>query len=224
MNDESRVIDMNVPVTAVDVTGDKTRRRLPRGYLAFKRIFDIALALGAMPILILISIVLIFANPLWNRGPLFYSQLRMGRRCKPFMAYKFRTMTSAPDVARGPNDPLETDRITRLGYLLRRLRLDEMPQFVNVLLGEMSVIGPRPDYWDHAVHYSETVPGYRQRHAMRPGITGLAQVDNGYAEGTDATFVKTRHDMRYINSASLATDWYILRKTIVVIFTGFGAR
>ena len=205
-------------------SGHARRRAMPRGFLAAKRILDIVIAVIALPFVCVIGLVLLIANPIWNRGPLIFSQTRMGRRCKPFKAYKFRTMRVSGDVVRGPNDPLETDRITSLGRFLRRTRIDELPQFVNVLLGEMSFIGPRPDYWDHAVHYMSTIPGYRQRHAMRPGITGLAQVDNGYAEGVDATLVKTRHDLRYIDTACFATDWYVFRKTIVVVFTGFGAR
>jgi len=127
-------------------------------------------------------------------------------------------------ILRGPDDPLEADRITRLGQLLRRSRIDELPQFLNVLAGHMSFIGPRPDYWDHAKHYLDTIPGYRQRHVVRPGITGLAQVDGGYAEGVDATVLKTRHDLRYIRGNGLAMELYVLWRTIYVVFTGFGAR
>lgn len=208
----------------MDLPGRRQRRLVPRGYLAAKRAFDVSVALLALPLVGLVALVLLVANPVWNRGPLFYRQKRMGWRCRPFMALKFRTMHTTPIIARGPNDPLETERITRLGHFLRRLRMDELPQFVNVLLGEMSLIGPRPDYWDHAIHYLETVPGYRRRHALRPGITGLAQVDGGYAEGIEATCLKTMHDLRYIRTVGYGTDLYILRRTVHVVLTGFGAR
>lgn len=189
-----------------------------------KRSFDLMAALSAFPVLAIACLVLLLANPIWNRGPLFYVQTRMGLGCKPFRALKFRTMHAAPSISRGPNDPLETERITKLGRFLRRTRIDEIPQFINILLGQMSLVGPRPDYWDHAIHYVDTVPGYRLRHEMRPGITGLAQVDGGYAEGIEATIQKTRFDLRYLESAGFRTDLYILRRTIRVVITGHGAR
>ncbi len=219
-------MDGNLQVFPEELPGQNTRRRraLPRGYLGLKRGFDVVVALLALPAVIMIAVVLLVLNPFWNKGPLIFAQTRMGWRCRPFQALKFRTMTAAPEISRGPNDPLETDRITKLGVFLRRTRLDEFPQFINVLRGEMSVIGPRPDYWEHATHYSDTITGYRRRHAMRPGITGLAQVDNGYAEGMDATAVKTRRDLDYIDRASFGTDLRIFWRTMKVMFTGFGAR
>lgn len=189
-----------------------------------KRGFDIVISLTGLVITTVMGIVLVALNPIWNRGPLFYSQIRMGRDCQPFRAYKFRTMRASNAIARGPNDPVETDRITPLGHFLRRTRLDEWPQFLNVLRGEMSFIGPRPDYWDHALHYAETVPGYRLRHMVRPGITGLAQVDGGYAEGVDATSTKTRIDLAYIKESGPAMDWYVFWRTVSVVLTGQGAR
>ena len=189
-----------------------------------KRSFDVIVAVAALPAVALVCVVLLVLNPVWNRGPLFFTQKRMGRNCRPFKALKFRTMHAATSIIRGPNDPLETDRITPIGRFLRRTRIDEFPQFINVLLGQMSIIGPRPDFWDHAIHYVETVPGYRQRYDIRPGITGLAQVDGGYAEGIEATLAKTRYDLRYIESAGIRTDWYVLRRTISVVLTGTGAR
>ena len=219
-------MDGNVHLLPEELHDEATRRRkaMPKGYLGAKRVFDIVVAIAALPAIALIGLILLALNPFWNRGPLIFAQIRMGRRCKPFRAFKFRTMKMAPEIARGPNAPLETERITKLGLFLRRSRLDEFPQFINVLLGEMSVIGPRPDYWNHAIHYSETIPGYRRRHAMRPGITGLAQVANGYAEGLDATTIKTRQDLKYIDTAGFRTDAWIFWRTIRVMMTGFGAR
>ncbi len=218
--------DTEISVTAPDFAPSaRYRRRRPvaRRYLVGKRGFDICVALAALPVVVFASLLLLALNPVWNRGPLFYPQKRMGRRCKPFRALKFRTMDTAA-MSRGPNDPLETNRITPLGRFLRRTRFDELPQFANVLIGEMSVIGPRPDYWDHAIHYIETIPGYRQRHLVRPGITGLAQVDGGYAEGIEATVTKTRYDLRYLESVGYRTDWYIVRRTVAVVLSGWGAR
>lgn len=189
-----------------------------------KRGFDILVALAALPLILLVAMVLLAINPVRNAGPLFFLQTRMGRGCRPFRAVKFRSMRPSSRIMRGPDDPLEADRITPLGKFLRRSRIDELPQFINVLAGDMSLIGPRPDFWDHATHYLDTIPGYRLRHAVRPGITGLAQVDGGYAEGIDATVEKTVHDLRYIRGSGFTTEFYVIWRTIHVVFTGAGAR
>ncbi|MBK0399775.1 sugar transferase [Limibaculum sp. M0105] len=199
--------------------------RVPVPAIVFsKRAVDLAASLLALPAIALAGLTLMALNPIWNPGPLFYRQVRMGRDCKPFTAIKFRTMRCTPAIMRGPNDPVEDDRITRLGAFLRKSRIDEWPQFLNVLAGDMSLIGPRPDYWDHAVHYLQTVPGYRERHAMRPGITGLAQVDDGYAEGIESTFRKVRYDLFYIERTGFRMEAYIIMRTLSVLFTGAGAR
>lgn len=206
------------------LTSNVARRTPGRAFLACKRVLDICAALIALPLVALVAAVLFAINPMFNAGPLIFAQTRMGKGCVPFRAYKFRTMRPASQVSRGPEDPLETDRITGLGQFLRRMRIDELPQFANVLLGEMSLIGPRPDFWDHALHYAAEIPGYRQRYAMRPGITGLAQVSHGYAVGADQTVAKTRHDLRYIANAGWRMDLDILLRTTRVVLTGFGAR
>jgi lipopolysaccharide/colanic/teichoic acid biosynthesis glycosyltransferase len=198
----------------------------PSGSRAFwvsKRLFDVVIAILGLPIVALIGVGLLVLNPVWNRGPLLYSQVRMGRDCRPFTVWKFRSMR--PDrEARGPEDPLETDRITPLGAWLRRTRLDETPQLANVLLGEMSLIGPRPDTLDHASRYIETVPDYESRHCLRPGLSGLAQVEMGYAEGSDMAAAKTRYDLAYIERAGWRMETTLVWRTMVVLATGFGAR
>jgi lipopolysaccharide/colanic/teichoic acid biosynthesis glycosyltransferase len=193
-------------------------------FRVIKRTFDIVIAVLALPLILLTALILLIINPIWNAGPLFFMQTRMGRNCQPFRAMKFRTMRPAQQIMRGPDDPLEAERITSVGRFLRRNRIDELPQFFNIIFGQMSLIGPRPDYWDHATHYLDFIPGYRQRHVVRPGITGLAQVDGGYAEGVNATVEKTRHDLRYIRRAGLKMEMYVLWRTIYVVLTGFGAR
>ena len=193
-------------------------------FLSGKRLFDVLMALLALPVVGLAALVLLLINPVWNPGRLFFVQTRMGKDCQPFSAVKFSTMHSAHQIARGPDDPLEDDRITPLGQFLRRSRIDELPQFLNVLAGQMSLIGPRPDYWEHAIHYLDTIPGYRQRHIVLPGISGLAQVDGGYAEGVDATIAKTQLDLHYIRNCGPALEFYVFCRTIYVVCTGFGAR
>ena len=193
-------------------------------YLRVKFIADKVFALTMLPVVAVLAIGLLCLNPFLNRGPLFFIQQRMGRGCRPFTMIKFRTMLPAQEIARRPDDQIETDRITRLGHFLRKTRIDELPQVLNILKGEMSLIGPRPDYWDHAQHFITAVPGYRRRHAVLPGITGLAQVEAGYIESTEATAIKVRHDLDYIRRLGPGVEAYIAARTIRVVLTGSGAR
>ena len=228
MNRHIRRLDIDVAVRPATWAG---RSGIPAAihpttlrFRIAKRAFDIMVAIAAVPLILLTAMVLLVINPILNSGPLLFVQTRMGRDCRPFRAVKFRSMRPVNRIMRGPDDPLEADRITPVGQFLRRSRIDELPQFFNVLAGHMSLIGPRPDYWDHATHYLDSIPAYRQRHIVRPGITGLAQVDGGYAEGVDATVEKTRHDLRYIRGSGIAMEFYVLWRTIYVVCTGFGAR
>jgi len=189
-----------------------------------KRAFDIVVSILALPCVALVGLGLILCNPVGNPGPLFFHQRRMGRGCRPFTLIKFRSMIPVEHMSRGPDDPLEDGRITGLGRLMRLTRLDELPQFLNVLRGDMSLIGPRPDFWDHALHYCESIVGYPNRYSVRPGITGLAQVMGGYAEGTLATQEKTIHDLAYIRGAGLRMEAWVLWRTLIVVITGTGAR
>ena len=110
-----------------------------------------------------------------------------------------------------------TNLVTRLGAVLRKTRLDELPQILNVLRGDMSLIGPRPDCFHHARKFVRVVPGYRERHNVRPGISGLAQVTFGYAQGVDATVAKVNADLHYIRNASFAMDMKVFFRTIVTV-------
>jgi lipopolysaccharide/colanic/teichoic acid biosynthesis glycosyltransferase len=192
-------------------------------YYTAKFIFDISMSILLLPVLILTSLILLVVNPFKNKGPLFYVQTRMGKNCDPFQAIKFRSMTVADAIDRGANDPLETHRITRLGNLLRRLRLDEVPQIINVIKGEMSLVGPRPDYIEHAKVYVDTIPGYIERHAVRPGISGFAQTEVGYAEGLEATRVKVEADLQYIKNRTLALEAWIVWRTLQIVIKRGGA-
>lgn len=188
-----------------------------QGFIWTKRLFDIVIALCLLPWFLLFGFVLLLLNPFFNRGPLFFVQTRMGQHCQPFRAVKFRTMTEVNQPARRADDPLEHDRITPLGHFLRRSRIDEVPQVLNVLVGQMSMIGPRPDYVDHAQVYLDVVPGYRERHAMKPGISGLAQTELGYVEGLAATERKASVDLYYIRNASLKLDLWVVWRTLCVV-------
>jgi len=193
------------------------------GFSAWKRVFDVIGSVLLLPALVLLASAIFFLNPMYNRGSLFFVQARMGRDCQPFRAIKFRTMRKAGSETRGANCPLEKHRITKLGSFLRKSRIDELPQIINVLRGEMSLIGPRPDYFDHAVEYVDKVPGYRERHAVRPGISGLAQTELGYIEGVEGTRRKVKADLYYITHMSLALEMWIFWRTIYVVVRRGGA-
>jgi lipopolysaccharide/colanic/teichoic acid biosynthesis glycosyltransferase len=187
------------------------------GFFTFKRAFDLFVCVALLPALVLTGLALVILNPFLNRGRLLYSQDRMGQGCVPFRAFKFRTMTDAPAIARGAFDGLEHHRITRLGRVLRRTRLDELPQIINVLRGEMSVIGPRPDYLPHARIYLDEVRGYRERHLVRPGISGYAQIVHGYVDGPDGIRRKVDADLHYIRHASVPFELWITWHTFLTV-------
>lgn len=182
-----------------------------------KRFLDIVISLLALPLVTVISILLLLFNPFFNRGPLMYRQERMGLDLKPFVAIKFRTMVPSDQVTRKANDPVERERITPLGGLLRRTRVDELPQFINILTGDMALIGPRPDFMEHAEEYLTLIPEYRERHSVRPGLTGLSQVTLGYVQGVEETRFKAQTDLAYIEKANLLMDLKILWLTVFTL-------
>ncbi|TNC71550.1 sugar transferase [Rubellimicrobium roseum] len=167
--------------------------------------------------LVIVGLMLLMLNPLFNRGRLFFVQTRMGAECQPFRAWKFRSMRPAPSIERGAFDALDSHRITPLGHLLRKTRLDELPQVINVLKGEMSLIGPRPDFFDHAQVYVRQIPGYRERHAVRPGISGYAQTEVGYVDGLEGLRAKVAADLHYARHASFGFDMWIAWRTLCVV-------
>lgn len=191
-------------------------------YLIWKRSFDLTGALVLFPVMVIVGMIILVANQRLNPGPLIYIQTRMGKDCKPFRAFKFRTMVSVDEISRGAFDELEHDRIKPFGRLLRRTRVDELPQILNVIRGDMSLIGPRPDFYDHAVIYINEMPGYRERHYMRPGITGYAQIRHGYIEGLEGLRMKVAADLQYISGASALADLKITWATIKVIVSRHG--
>jgi len=188
-----------------------------------KRITDVVVSLLLLPALALIALALLLLNPRFNRGPVFFHQKRMGQDLVPFTAIKFRSMNPSPAITRSVDDPIEAHRINALGRMMRKTRIDELPQILNVLRGEMSLIGPRPDYFEHAREFLAQIPEYRHRHLIRPGISGLAQVTLGYAAGLDATRAKATADLAYIRNASFALEARIFWLTLVTVFMRRGA-
>ena len=187
-----------------------------------KRLFDIVICVLLIPLLFIISIIILFFNFFFNPGSLFFIQERMGKNCGVFSAVKFRTMLPVKEISRKYDDPIEIDRITPFGKMLRKSRIDELPQILNVLKGEMSLIGPRPDYYIHALEYLKNVKGYRERHIIRPGITGLSQIRLGYAEGLEATVKKASVDNYYIQNVNYIIELKIIGNTILTIIRGMG--
>lgn len=183
-----------------------------------KRLFDVvfsALALVACaPFIGLIALLMKLTSP----GPVFYKQTRVGAGGKEFTLVKFRTMVADAEADTGPvlSGP-QDGRITALGRALRRFKIDEIPQFWNVLRGEMSVVGPRPERMCFVQQYTETIPGYSARHQVRPGITGLAQVYAGYTTDPE---IKLKYDLLYVYGGSLLTDLKVLVLTIPAMIKG----
>jgi len=187
-----------------------------------KRLFDIFVCFSLIPFFFFVAIIILPFNFLFNPGSLFFIQDRMGKNCSIFSAVKFRTMLPVKEIARKYDDPVEIDRITPFGKILRKSRIDELPQILNVLKGEMSLIGPRPDYYLHALEYLKNVKGYRERYIIRPGITGLSQIRLGYAEGLEATAKKASIDNYYIQNVNYIIELKIIGNTIITILRGLG--
>ncbi len=183
-------------------------------YPIIKRGMDIVLALIGLAIFAVLLPGIVLALWLDSRGPIFYRQERVGRGGKLFKVIKLRSMIPDAERETGPQWAARDDpRITRVGKVLRRTRLDEVPQLVNVLRGEMSLIGPRPERPEFVAALSETLPCYRARHAVKPGITGWAQVNHPYTNTTEEALIKLQYDLYYLRHRSLALDLLILLRT-----------
>ncbi len=191
--------------------------------VAWVFLVNLVFTILALPSLLISGLLLLVLNPRYNPGPLIFCQKRVGRNERVFTIYKFRTMTVAPDHSSTSISASEA-RITRLGAVLRKFRIDELPNFVNVALGDMNVIGPRPDAKVQADVYVDTIDGYRNRFEVKPGITGLAQVVHGYADCEDSTRKKARYDRFYVRHRGARLDVFVVLRTLQVMLTGFGSR
>ncbi|WP_156442783.1 MULTISPECIES: exopolysaccharide biosynthesis polyprenyl glycosylphosphotransferase [unclassified Sphingomonas] len=195
-------------------------------YVKIKRVIDVIGTLFILPVLLPVLGVIALAIRLDSRGPVFFTQQRMGFRGEPFTVIKFRTMR--PRDERQDRDDCvtqdEDDRITRIGRFLRRTRLDELPQAFNVLRGEMSWIGPRPEAIPLSEWYEAEIPHYRYRHIVRPGISGWAQVNQGHVADLTSVNLKLHYDFFYIKNFSAWLDLLILFRTVATVVSGFGAK
>ena len=192
-------------------------------YLPVKHFIDRAVTCLALPALLPLGAIVAVLVLLDSGGPVLFTQQRVGCNGRLFRLYKFRTMrhSSRTQAAFAAQDDV---RVTPLGRVLRKYRLDELPQFWNVLRGEMSIIGPRPEQREFVEQFSREIRLYQVRHWVRPGITGWAQINQGYAAGADATTEKLRYDLFYIKHFSFWLDFRIVLQTIHTVLTGFGAR
>lgn len=191
-------------------------------YLVMKRFFDvvfgIVLLVPAIPISLLFGILVKIETP----GKMFYRQERVGLMGKPIYITKIRSMYDGAEKKSGAIWAKKNDsRVTKVGHFIRKTRIDELPQIINVLKGDMSFIGPRPERPMFVERFSQEVPGFESRLRVRPGLSGLAQVRSGY-EATPEE--KLRDDLEYIDSIGLKTDISIVAHTLGVVVTGEGSR
>lgn len=197
-------------------------------YGKFKRVIDMVLAIIAMPFLLLSLAIVGLLIKFDTRGSIFFLQQRMGFRGKPFTMIKLRTMHSAEHLSADERVAAITRdndlRVTKVGRVLRRYRIDELPQVINILRGEMSWIGPRPEALALSKWYENELPFYPYRHIVRPGITGWAQVRLGHVAEVDQVMEKLHYDFYYIRNFSVWLDLLIVAATIRTVAGGFGAR
>jgi sugar transferase (PEP-CTERM system associated) len=199
--------------------------RKTRWLLFLKRITDVVFAslglIALSPVMLVVTGLVKLTSP----GPALYHQERVGLNGRGFTVHKFRTMRTDAESATGPVWATANDsRVTPVGRLLRRTRLDEIPQLWNVLRGEMSVVGPRPERPEFVTQLSQQIPYYQQRHVVKPGVTGWAQVRYTYGASVEDAIEKLQYDLFYIKNLSIALDLVIVLETIKTVVLRRGAQ
>jgi exopolysaccharide biosynthesis polyprenyl glycosylphosphotransferase len=183
-----------------------------------KRLLDIALGLVGALIFLILSPFLALAITLDCPGPIFYRQMRLGLGGQPYQMLKLRTMVpNAEEDGEARWARVDDERITRVGRVLRKMRLDELPQVFNVLRGEMSIVGPRPERPEFIAGLQEQVPFYRTRLVVKPGLTGWAQIHYGYGNTVEDALIKLQYDLYYIRHWSIWMDLYVMSRTLEVM-------
>lgn len=197
-------------------------------YRTAKLVFDVIMAAIALVVLSPLFLIVGLLIRLDSPGPVFFRQRRIGYRGQPFEVWKFRTMAHRADRGSSSREEAMTQendvRVTRIGRFLRRSRIDELPQLLNVARGQMSLIGPRPEAEILSAWYQTEIPFYRYRHIVRPGITGWAQVNQGHVSEVADVHSKLHYDFYYISNYSLWIDILIMARTIRTMATGFGSK
>jgi len=196
-----------------------------RTYAITKRAVDLIGSVLGFILLSPLMILTVILVKLTSKGPILYSQTRVGKDGKNFEIYKFRTMKVDAEKATGPVWAAKNDnRLTPIGGFLRKTHVDELPQLINVLRGEMSIIGPRPERPIFVEQFKEMIDGYDNRLKVKPGITGLAQVWHRYDESIEDVKKKLKYDLLYIRKMCIWADFNIILRTFRVVVTGEGAR
>jgi exopolysaccharide biosynthesis polyprenyl glycosylphosphotransferase len=199
--------------------------RRDRLILAAKRVIDVVVSFFGLILSIPLSIFTAVAIKAESRGPIFYRQERVGQNEGRFTLFKFRSMAQNAEDELGPVWAAENDpRVTRVGAVIRKLRIDEIPQMINVLKGEMSFVGPRPERPFFVESLKQRIPYYDLRHSVKPGITGWAQISYRYGDSEDDAIEKLQYDLYYIKHMSPIFDIQIIFESIKVIIFGSGAR
>ena len=199
-----------------------SREIMPAWEQSLKRVFDMVVSAIVLTLFGWVYLIVAIAVKLNSKGPVFYSHQRIGIHGKPFMIHKFRSMYVDAEK-NGPALSSKNDsRITPLGVFLRKIRLDEIPQFYNVLIGEMSIVGPRPERQYYIDLIVKQAPHYKHLHKVRPGITSWGQVKYGYAENVDEMIERLKYDIIYIENMSFGVDMKILIYTTLIVMQGRG--
>lgn len=205
-----------------EVLIDISKSNVPRLTLNLKRIADILISAITLVFLLPVYAVIATAVKFSSPGSVIYKQQRIGRNKKPFNIYKFRSMYVGSEAS-GPALSSDNDkRITRLGHFMRKYRIDELPQFWNVLIGDMSLVGPRPEREFYIDQITRTMPYYSLLHQVRPGITSWGMVKYGYASSVEEMIERARFDLIYVDNISLTVDMKIMLYTIETVITGKG--
>lgn len=196
--------------------------QIPKKILVLKRGFDLVFSVSIMVTGLPVFLIIYIITKTSSKGPVFFKQQRVGRYEKPFNIYKFRSMYVDAEKD-GPQLAFNGDpRITKWGRIIRRTRLDELPQFWNVLKGEMSIVGPRPERQHYIEKIIEATPGYKKLLHIKPGITSIGQVHYGYAEDVSQMCTRVRYDMVYLKNVNINSDINIIFKTVGVMIKGKG--
>ncbi|WP_342607912.1 exopolysaccharide biosynthesis polyprenyl glycosylphosphotransferase [Vibrio tritonius] len=193
-------------------------------YQNIKRCWECLFILLTLPVVIPIMLITAIMIKLESKGPVIFSQWRIGQGGKAFKIYKLRSMSLTREDDECKYATQEVARITRIGRFIRKTRIDELPQFFNVLKGDMALIGPRPEQDSFVEQLQKEIPFYGYRHTVKPGITGWAQTVQGYADDMDSNRNKLAYDLYYIKHFSIWLDMNIILKTLKIVFTGFGAK
>ena len=191
-------------------------------YLSIVRFFEIVFSLTGLLIGVIILPIILIGNLFGNRGKLFYTQERVGKNGKIFNIVKYRTMVKNAEVEGAVFATINDSRVTPFGKIMRKSRIDEIPQFINILKGDMAVIGPRPERPIFVNEIAEVMPFYETRHVIKPGLTGWAQVNYSYGETIDDSLIKLQYDLYYIKHRSIFLDVNIIFKTLstVLLYRG----